>query len=94
MRLIGLPVLQEFARRHADAKGSVQAWAAEVRAATWRTPHDVKERYPHASILKGKRVIFNIKGNDYRLSAVISYQAQIVRIEFIETHAEYDRRTF
>ncbi len=91
MRVIGLPVLEEFARRHADAKGRIQAWVAEVQAAQWDSPNDVKGRYPHASFLKGNRVIFNIKGNDYRLCAVVGYQSQIVRVELIGTHAEYDR---
>ncbi len=94
MRVIGLPVLEEFARRHADAKGRIQTWVAEVQAAHWTSPNDVRARYPHASFLKGNRVICNIKGNDYRLCAVVGYQSQIVRVELIWTHAEYDRWKF
>jgi mRNA-degrading endonuclease HigB of HigAB toxin-antitoxin module len=59
--------------------------------AQWRTPEDVKASYPKASILKGGRVVFNIKGNDYRLVARIQYQAGVLAVRFFGTHAEYDR---
>lgn len=58
--------------------------------AQWRTPEDVKASYPKASILKGSRVVFNIKGNDYRLIASVQYQAGVLAIRFFGTHAEYD----
>ena len=62
-----------------------------VSRAQWRSPQDVKAAHPKASILKGGRVVFNIKGNDYRLVARIQYQAGLVAIRFFGTHAEYDR---
>ncbi len=58
--------------------------------AEWRNPGDVKASYPKASILKAGRVVFNIKGNDYRLVARVQYQAGILAIRFFGTHAEYD----
>ena len=57
----------------------------------WRNPADVKASYPKASILKASRVVFNIKGNDYRLVAVLQYQAGVLVIRFFGTHAEYDK---
>jgi mRNA interferase HigB len=65
-------------------------WLYLVTRAEWRTPDDVKAAYPKASILKASRVVFNIKGNDYRLIARLQYQAGIVAIRFFGTHAEYD----
>jgi len=59
--------------------------------AEWRNPEDVKASYPKASILKTSRVVFNIKGNDYRLIARVQYQAGALAIRFFGTHAEYDR---
>lgn len=59
--------------------------------ANWRTPEDIKASYPKASILKSSRVVFNIKGNDYRLVAAVQYRAGVLAIRFFGTHAEYDR---
>jgi mRNA interferase HigB len=67
------------------------AWLAIVGRAQWRTPEDVKASYPKASILKGSRVVFNIKGNDYRLIASVQYQAGVLVIRFFGTHAEYEK---
>jgi len=94
MRIVGREVLHEFILQHADAKTAANAWLAEAEDAEWKTPVDVKERYPHASILSGKRVIFNLKGNKYRMEVKISYQSQIVLIRRAGTHAEYSRWKF
>ncbi len=77
-------------RGHLEVEKPVQAWLAEARNATWKTPHELKEQYANASILKGGRVVFNLKGNKYRLVVRIDYRMQIVRIEKIGTHDEYD----
>jgi len=74
-----------------DAEEPLKAWNAEARAACWRTPADVKEKYGTASILKSNRVVFNIAGNKYRLVVKIHYNTSIVYIRFIGTHAEYDK---
>jgi|SRR5579884_1681895 len=73
------------------ARSQYDAWLAIATYARWRNPDDVKQSHPKASILKGGRVVFNIKGNDYRLIAEINYQAGVVAIRFFGTHAEYDR---
>jgi len=59
--------------------------------AQWRNPEDVKASYPKASILKGSRVVFDIKGNDYRLIAALQYRAGVLAIRFFGTHSEYDK---
>ncbi len=63
----------------------------EVKTASWKTTHDIKKRYSTASFLSNNRIIFNIKGNDYRLVVQVIYVNGIVNIEYIGTHAEYDK---
>ena len=72
------------------ARSQYDAWLAIASEAQWRSPEDVKRSHPKASILKSGRVVFNIKGNDYRLVAAIKYQASVLAIRFFGTHAEYD----
>ena len=72
------------------AHGQYDAWLAIAQASQWSSPDEVKRSHPKASILKGGRVVFNIKGNDYRLVAAVSYGAGVVAIRFFGTHAEYD----
>lgn len=91
MRVIGVEALRAFYRRHADAEQQVKAWVAEAKEARWDKPMDIKERYPSASLLENDRVVFNLKGNKYRLLVRVSYKSQLVRVERIGTHAEYDR---
>lgn len=91
MKVIGVKVLHDFRRQHADVDQQVRAWLAEVKQAEWYKPIDIKERYPAASILDSKRVVFNLKGNDYRLLVEVNYKNQMVRVQKIGTHAEYDK---
>ena len=91
MRVIAVPPLREFWNRHTHAEEPLRAWLADAQKAGWQTPHDLKTDYGNASILGNNRVVFNIKGNDYRLIVAVSYRAQIVLIKFIGTHAEYDK---
>jgi len=91
MRILSRRALNQFAVAHADAKGSLDAWYHEVRHAMWDSPADLRARYRSADILPGNRVVFNIKGNKYRLVVQINYAAHIVFIRFLGTHAEYNR---
>lgn len=91
MRIVGREVLHEFILQHADAKTAASAWLAEAEEAEWKNPIDIKIRYPHASVMQGNRVIFNLKGNRYRMEVKVSYQNQIVLIKRAGTHAEYSR---
>lgn len=94
MQLLGLIQLDAFKRTHADSRGPLDVWQAEVEKAQWTGPQDVKNRYPSASFLADNRVIFNIKGNTYRLVVKARYQNGIVLIEWVGTHAEYDKKNF
>lgn len=94
MRVIAKSTLVRFWEsepKHLVAKSSLEAWHAEVLKATWSDPHQIKEQYKNASILKNGRVVFNIKGNDYRLITEINYDHGIVYIRWVGTHKEYDK---
>ena len=90
MRIIAKKTLRGFWERHANAEEPLLAWYREVLKEDWDTPAKVKEKYRSASIVGGNRVVFNIKGNDYRLVVRISYPGRIVYVRFVGTHAEYD----
>lgn len=91
MRLVSIKVLRDFCNANPDAKQALLAWHAEVSNATWTQPSQVKDQYGNASILKNKRVVFNIKGNDYRLIVAVAYRWGVVYVKFVGTHREYDR---
>ncbi len=93
MRLVGKELLAEFERRHGDIKGPVRAWIDEVEEADWKGPADIKARYPSASFLRENRVVFNIKGNKYRIETKVSYEIKVVPARRIGTHAEYSKWT-
>jgi mRNA interferase HigB len=90
MRIIKRGALVEFWQQHPDAKASLESWYAVVRKATWKTPAEMKAVYHNADLV-GRRTVFNIAGNKYRLIARVNYQAQRVFVLHILTHAEYDR---
>ncbi len=94
MQLVGLIKLDDFKQLHADSRRSLDAWRTEVENTHWDGSQDIKNRYPNASFLANNRVIFNIKGNSYRLVVKIRYQNGIVLIEWIGTHAEYNKKKF
>lgn len=85
--------LQSLARQkdRSAVKAALDAWFHEAQRATWRTPAGVKKSYGTASIINEERVVFNIKGNDYRLVTSIHYERQIVFIKWLGSHEEYDR---
>lgn len=87
-------VLEEFRQKHADIRRQLDIWIAEVQDAQWQTPQDIKSRFVHASFLADDRVVFNLKGNSYRLDVKVNYKNQIVLIKRIGTHKEYDTWTF
>ncbi len=94
MRVIGTDKLDKFSRKHANARDALIAWRDETERANWKTTQDIKNRYRSADFLADNRVIFNIKGNRFRLVVKIRYQNGIVLIEWIGTHAEYSKKTF
>jgi mRNA interferase HigB len=91
MKLVGLPLLHHFALVHRDVQSWLEACVAEVMEANWNSPMEVKARYPSASFLGKQRVVFNLKGNKYRLLAKIAYKTGTVLIRAIGTHEEYDQ---
>lgn len=91
MRVIARKRLREFWNNHSDSEGALKAWFSEAENTKWRSPADIKIKYPHASILPDNRVVFNIKGNNYRLVVKINYDYGQVFIRFVGTHAEYDK---
>jgi mRNA interferase HigB len=91
MRVISKSKLREFWIRQADCDQALKSWYQEADRSQWRHPNDIKAEYPSASILADNRIVFNIKGNSYRLIVKISYSYQTVWIRFIGTHAEYDK---
>jgi mRNA interferase HigB len=91
VRVIALKTLKDFWRKHPDAENPLRAWYTEAKSAEWRNPREIKAEYRTASILRNNRVVFNIKGNTYRLVVAVKYEFQLVYIRFIGTHAEYDK---
>ena len=91
MRVIAKSTLREFWLKHADSEQALKAWYQETEKSGWKSPNDIKAEYPSASILANNRVVFNIKGNTYRLIVKINYAYQMCWIRFIGTHAEYDK---
>jgi mRNA interferase HigB len=91
MRVISKRVLREFWTRFRDAEEPLLAWYREVEKEDWDAPAKLKEKYRSASIIKGNRVVFNIKGNDYRLVVKVNYQYRVVYVRFVGTHADYDK---
>ncbi|MGH8607411.1 MAG: type II toxin-antitoxin system HigB family toxin [Gammaproteobacteria bacterium] len=91
MRIIAIRTLREFWGRHPDAEQALRAWYAIASRATWKRPADVKADYGNASFIANHRVVFNIKGNAYRLVVAMRYDVGIGFVRFIGTHAHYDR---
>jgi mRNA interferase HigB len=91
MRIIAVSTLKDFWVHHPDAEQPLRAWYDEAKHASWVTPQDIKARYASASFVGSNRVVFNIKGNTYRLVVAVAYRFQILYIKFIGTHAEYDQ---
>lgn len=89
MRAISKKALRVFWERFPDSKDALLAWYREAERAEWRSPADVKQRYASASFV-GDRVVFNVKGNRYRLVVRINYAFRVVLIRFVGTHQEYD----
>jgi mRNA interferase HigB len=92
VRVIAKSTLKRFWDRpgRSDSRGPLHSWYEEARKAAWRRPQDIQDQYAGASICGRNRVVFNVGGNKYRLVVEVQYQAQIVWVKFVGTHAEYD----
>jgi len=90
MRIIALSKLREFWEKHPQAEIPLRTWYAEASRSIWQNPADIKRVHRQASFLANNRVIFNIKGNDYRLVVAAHYNRGMMYIRFVGTHKEYD----
>ena len=93
MRIISKRTLREFWEQpgYSDSQGQLEAWHEEVLRADWSTPQELKAQFRNASVLQDSRVVFNIKGNDYRLVVKINYPYRMVYVRFVGTHKMYDQ---
>ena len=91
LRIISKKTLRGFWEIYPDSKQQLTSWYRETNEATWANPNQIKLIYPRASFLANNRVVFNIKGNTYRLIVRVSYEYQMVWIRFVGTHAHYDK---
>jgi mRNA interferase HigB len=91
MLIIYLERLNDFAKKHANARKSLATWKATTEDAAWKNKQDVLKDFPKAKMIVNNRTRFEIVHNTYRLIAKINYDAQIVQIRFIGTHTEYNR---
>ena len=92
MRLRNKEVVEEFIKKHADSKSAFNRWIASVEDANWKRDNDIKAEFPTADYVGKGRYVFNIKGNKYRTITVIAFISNLVSIQFVGTHAEYDKR--
>jgi mRNA interferase HigB len=91
LRIIANKILREFWEIHPDCEQQLKSWFKETNKAVWKNSNDIKSEYPSASILINNRIVFNIKGNKYRLIVKINFEYEMVWVRFIGTHAQYDK---
>ncbi len=91
MRVIALSTLRAFWAKHSQAEIPLRVWHAEASRADWKNPAAIKLAHRTASFLANNRVVFNIKGNDYRLVVAVHYNRGMMFVRFVGTHTEYDR---
>jgi mRNA interferase HigB len=91
VRIVAVKTLKQYGAKEPKVLQPLLSWFDEVQKAAWNNPNELKQQFGNASVLSGKRVIFNIHGNKYRLIVDIEYQLQLVFILWIGSHAEYDK---
>lgn len=93
MRIIAFRTLREFWEnpKYADSELSLRSWYHDIKSAEWDNSNELKQQYRNASIVGEGRVVFNIKGNTYRLVVLIDYEFKVIIIRFIGTHKQYDK---
>ena len=90
MEIRGKEIIDNFCKKHADAITTLEHWMEYVEMAKWTNHNELKASFPSADYIKG-RYIFNIKGNNYRLIAVVVFLNGIITVRYLGTHAEYDK---
>jgi mRNA interferase HigB len=91
MRVIAVSHLRAFWQKHPQAEQALRAWVKEAESAHWLRPTDITAQFTTASVLRSRRVVFNIKGNDYRLVVAVAYRFAAVYVKFVGTHVQYDK---
>ncbi|MBW3470202.1 type II toxin-antitoxin system HigB family toxin [Arthrospiribacter ruber] len=91
MRIVTYKRIQEFAKKHVDSELALRFWYSTTSKKDWSSLNDIKNDFNSVDYVDNHRFVFNIKGNTYRLIAIISFNAKKVYIRFIGTHAEYDK---
>jgi mRNA interferase HigB len=93
MRIIAFRTIREFFEKPecSDSEPPLRAWYHDVKGAEWKNSNELKQQYTNASIVGDGRVVFNIKGNYYRLVVAIDYDFQVIFVRFIGTHKQYDK---
>lgn len=93
MRIIKEKTLVDYCRsgKYSQASEPLKSWVYEVKYSNWDNANELKAKYRNASVISSKRVVFNIKGNDYRLIVDVEYKLKIVFIVWSGTHLEYDK---
>jgi mRNA interferase HigB len=91
VRVVALSTLRTFWQAHPDAETPLRSWYALAGRASWKTPADIKAAYGNASFTRNNRVVFNIKGNDYRLVVAVRYDKGLMYVRFVGTHRQYDK---
>jgi len=92
MRIIAFRTLREFWEKpeYADSETSLRSWYHDAKSANWNNSNELKQQYKNASVVGEGRIVFNIKGNLYRLVVAIDYEFQIIFVRFVGTHKQYD----
>ncbi|MDR3260210.1 MAG: type II toxin-antitoxin system HigB family toxin [Tannerella sp.] len=91
MRIITHTAIAQYSELHTDVKLALDEWYIKTEQSRWYCFADIKQTFNSADSVGGKRYVFNIKGNTYRVIALILFVPQIVYIRFIGTHSEYDK---
>ena len=91
MRILAKKILREFWDQYPSTEEQLKSWFQETSKCNWTNPNYVKDEFPNARLIPNNRVIFNIKGSQYRLIVRVNYKYQMVYVRFIGTHEEYDK---
>lgn len=92
MKIIGLSRLHQYTTTHADCRKWINNWISDLKSSSWKNTHDVRLKYPSASFLAKNVVIFNVRGNEYRIETQIAYATGIISVLWIGNHTEYSQR--
>lgn len=90
-RIFSKSTLREFWKEHPDSEKYLKTWLETAMNSNWKTPNDIKQTYANVSKLKDSRIVFNIKGNSYRLVVKFNLEFQMAYVRFIGTHSDYDK---